>query len=62
MRMKIQQLITMDLPGENFEWFKGINKYFKNVFRNLGFTDKKETEVEFYFFELYVEFIVSIIP
>ena len=52
----------MDLPGENFEWFKGINKYFKNVFRNLGFTDKKETEVEFYFFELYVECTISMIP
>ena len=45
MRMKIQQLITMDLPGENFEWLKKINKYLKNVFRKLGFTEKEETEV-----------------
>ena len=43
--MKIQKLITMDLPGENFEWLKSIDKYLKNVFRNIGFTDKKEIEV-----------------
>ena len=45
MRMKIQQLIIMDLPGETFEWLKRINKYLKNIFRKLGFTDEKETEV-----------------
>ena len=51
----------MDLPGENFEWLKRIIKYLKNVFRKLGFTDEY-MEVQFCFFELYVECIVSMIP